>query len=275
METKKCPFCGKTVLAVSKNCKHCGKSFESQPTENVTIKNTQSQKPIIPTLEMVFVKGGKFSMGNDDGKNFPNEYPAHIVTLNDFYIGKYPVTQAQWKAVMGDNPSRFKGDNLPVETVSWDDIQAFIGLLNMQTDNEYRLPTEAEWEYAAHGGDRTEGYKYSGSDNLDMVAWFFENTKGFGTCSVGTKQANELNIYDMSGNVWEWCNDRYGKYGNNSQINPEGPATGSYRVNRGGSWGNFADYCRVVSRIYNLSSDRDSSLGFRLACSSKQATNGL
>jgi formylglycine-generating enzyme required for sulfatase activity len=228
-------------------------------------------------FEMVFVEGGTFWMGaqsadpnapNYDTKADDDESPVHQVTLSDYCIGKYPVTQAQWKAVMGSNPSYSKGDNLPVETVSWNDVQDFICELNRQTGKNYRLPTEAEWEFAARGGNSSRGYKYSGSNDVGSVAWYDENS-GNKTHLVGTKQASELGIYDMSGNVWEWCNDWYGSYSRNSQTNPKGASSGSYRVFRGGSWSNYARYVRVSYRYGIYPVFRYYYLGFRLASSSK------
>jgi formylglycine-generating enzyme required for sulfatase activity len=224
-------------------------------------------------IDMVFVLGGTFTMGctaeqlsdcND------NEKPEHYVTLNDFYIGKYEVTQAQWKAVMGseNNPSYFRGDNLPVEQVSWNDVQDFIKILNERTGKNYRLPTEAEWEYAARGGNNKSVFKYSGSNNVGEVAWHDGNSENT-THAVGTKKANELGIYDMSGNVYEWVSDRYDKYSDADQTNPTGPATGSYRVERGGSWLVHEWRARVSYRDYIAPDRKDQTLGFRLASSSK------
>ncbi|MDR1847902.1 MAG: formylglycine-generating enzyme family protein [Bacteroidales bacterium] len=217
-------------------------------------------------IEMVFVKGGTFMMGSNDGDS--DEKPVHSVTLSDFYIGKYEVTQAQWKAVMGNNPSYFKGDNLPVEQVSWDDVQEFIKRLNAMTGKNYRLPTEAEWEFAARGGNSSNGYTYSGSNSIGSVAWYDGNS-GSETHTVGTKQANELGIYDMTGNVWEWCSDWYDSYSGDSQTNPQGANSGSYRVGRGGGWGDGASSCRVAGRYYTSPVNRYYYRGFRLACSSK------
>jgi formylglycine-generating enzyme required for sulfatase activity len=195
---------------------------------------------------------------------YSDEKPAHRVTVSDFYIGKYEVTQAQWKAIMGSNPSKWTGDNLPVENVSWNDIQEFIQKLNQKTGKKYRLPTEAEWEYAARGGNKSRGYKYSGSNDIGTVAWYSSNS-GDKTHPVGQKQPNELGIYDMSGNVWEWCQDWYGDYSSASQTNPTGPSSGSYRVLRGGSWNDYTGGCRVSSRTCNTPSSRGSYNGFRLA----------
>jgi formylglycine-generating enzyme required for sulfatase activity len=160
-------------------------------------------------IEMILVRGGTFRMGDTDGQGGDNEKPVHNVTLRDFYIGKYPVTQKQWVQVMGSNHSNFKGDDLPVEQVSWNNVQEIIKELNAKTGKKYRLPTEAEWEYAARGGNKSKGYKYSGSNDIDKVAWYADNS-GNKTHPVGTKAPNELGIYDMSGNVWEWVNDKYG-----------------------------------------------------------------
>ncbi len=216
--------------------------------------------------DMVKVEGGTFTMGatSEQGKDaYDNEKPAHQVTLSDYYIGKYEVTQELWTAVMGSNPSSFTGTNLPVETVSWNDCQQFIDRLNSMTGLRFRLPTEAEWEYAARGGNKSKGYKYSGSNNVKEVAWYEKNS-GSGTHAVGTKQPNELGIYDMSGNVWEWCSDWYGSYSSSSQTNPTGPFSGSRRVLRGGSWYDAARGCRVSYRGSISPSSRADDIGFRL-----------
>jgi formylglycine-generating enzyme required for sulfatase activity len=224
-----------------------------------------------PAIEMVFVEGGTFTMGctSEQGDDCDDdERPAHQVTLSDFYIGKYEVTQAEWKAIMGNNPSGFSGcDSCPVERVSWDDVQEFIRKLNAKTGKNYRLPTEAEWEYAARGGKHSKGYKYSGSNSIENVAWYYGNS-GKKTHPVGTKQANELGIYDMSGNVYEWCQDWYGGYSKGSQTNPAGASSGSDRVLRGGSWYLNPRYVRVSNRLYFTPAYRYINLGFRLACSS-------
>ncbi len=217
-------------------------------------------------FKMVFVEGGTFTMGatSEQGDDaYEDEYPTHRVTLSDYYIGETEVTQALWEAVMGNNPSYFRGDNLPVECVSYKVVQKFITKLNQKTGKTFRLPTEAEWEYAARGGKKSKGYKYSGSDNIDDVAWYTNNSS-YETQPVKTKQPNELGIYDMSGNVWEWCSDRYGDYSSNAQTNPQGHSSGSNRVNRGGSWGSFARSCRASFRFSGNLSIFSFSLGFRL-----------
>ena len=221
------------------------------------------------SIDMVRVEAGTFTMGaTAEMKNTEDsEKPTHRVTLtNDYYIGKYEVTQALWQAVMGDDPSYFKGDNLPVEAVTWDDCQEFIGKLNRITGQTFRLPTEAEWEYAARGGNKSRGYQYSGSNNLSDVAWFEDNS-GSKTHAVGTKQPNELGIYDMSGNVWEWCQDWYETYSSSSQVNPTGANSGSCRVVRGVSWYNNARNCRLSLRGSNTPDFRSSNLGLRLVLS--------
>jgi formylglycine-generating enzyme required for sulfatase activity len=194
-----------------------------------------------------------------------NEKPTHSVTLSNFSIGKYEVTQAQWVSVMGSNPSNFNTcSDCPVEQVSWNDIQTFLTKLNTKTGKSFRLPTEAEWEYAARGGKKSNGYKYSGSNDIDSVAWYNGNS-GRKTHVIGTtKKSNELGIYDMTGNVLEWVSDWYDSYTSSIQTNPIGPNTGSFRVLRGGSWSNFAVHTRVSIRITSSPSSRYSTYGFRL-----------
>ena len=221
------------------------------------------------TIDMVKVEAGTFMMGATSEMQNPydDEKTIHQVTLtNDYYMGKYEVTQALWQSVMGSNPSYFKGDNLPVEKVSWDDCQKFIRKLNRMTGRKFRLPTEAEWEYAARGGKKSRGYQYSGSSNISDVACYTDNS-GDETHPVGTKQANELGIYDMSGNVWEWCQDWYDSYVSSSQTNPTGTASGAFRVNRGGSWINNARRCRSSSRSFGAPVHLYQSLGLRLVLS--------
>ena len=221
------------------------------------------------TANMVYVPGGTFTMGatSEQGVDVENdEYPTHSVIISSFYICKYEVTQALWKAVMGNNPSCWEGDNLPVENVSWEDCQEFILELNAMTGKNFRLPTEAEWEFAARGGNNSRGYKYAGSNDISTVAWYGDNS-GEKTHVVGTKSPNELGLYDMSGNVWEWCQDWYGDYSSASQTNPTGASSGSDRVLRGGCWDDGARYCRSSLRGYCAPDDRGCNDGLRLVLS--------
>ena len=221
------------------------------------------------TIEMVKVEAGTFMMGatSEMQKPWYDEKPVHQVTLtNDYYMGKYEVTQNLWKAVMGRNPSKFKGDDLPVEKVSWDDCQEFISKLNSMTGRKFRLPTEAEWEYAARGGKKSRGYQYSGSSKMSEVAWYTANS-GSKTHPVGKKQANELGLYDMTGNVLEWCQDWYGSYVSSSQTNPTGAFSGFFRVFRGGSWYGNAGNCRSSCRDSYNPGNRNFDLGLRLVLS--------
>lgn len=222
------------------------------------------------SFTMIAVEGGTFQMGatSEQGSDAnSDESPVHSVTLSDYHIGETEVTQELWQAVMGSNPSSFGGyPQRPVESVSWNDCQTFIEKLNQLTGKNFRLPTEAEWEYAARGGNKgnkSQGYKYSGSNTIGNVAWYYSNS-GNKTHDVKTKQANELGIHDMSGNVMEWCQDRYGRYSSGSQTNPTGPSSGSYRVLRGGSWDYDARFCRVSNRNINYPDDRRNYSGFRL-----------
>ena len=221
------------------------------------------------SFEMIAVEGGTFTMGatSEQGSDaYDDEKPAHQVTLSSYYIGKTEVTQELWQAVMGSNPSKFSGTNLPVEKVSWEDCQSFVIKLNELTGKNFRLPTEAEWEYAARGGNKSNGFKFSGGNNIAEVAWYSENGNKI-SHPVATKAPNELGIYDMSGNVWEWCSDWYSSsyYTSSSQTNPTGPNSGSYRVYRGGSWSGNDRYCRVSQRDSNYPSYRFNYVGLRLA----------
>ena len=218
-------------------------------------------------LEMVFVEGGRFKMGcrrEEMGDCFEELLPAHYVTVSDFYIGKYEVTQAQWRAVMGNNPSHFIGcDDCPVEKVSWNEVQDFIQKLNQLSGKNYRLPTEAEWEYAARGGNKSQGFLHAGGNDLDSLGWYASNST-MRTNVVGQWYGNQLGIYDMSGNVSEWCEDWYGEYPNEEQINPKGPLNGERRVLRGGSWNDTWGRCVVAARDNGGSTIRLMFNGFRL-----------
>ena len=253
-----------------------GKDLGSQGQTGVAkpVSRPESRNRLIQVgnvqFEMVYVEGGTFRMGatEEQGEDAADdEKPVHRVTLSSYLIGKHEVTQALWEAVMGSNPSHNKqGGDYPVECVSWDDCQEFIGKLNARTGMKFRLPTEAEWEYAARGGNRSKGYKYAGSDNLDEVGWYDENS-GFHTHPVGEKKANELGLYDMSGNVFEWCQDWYGDYSSEAQTNPTGLQSGRIRVLRGGGGWNFAGYCRVSGRRSIVPGFRNVDCGLRLVLS--------
>lgn len=224
------------------------------------------------SFTMIAVDGGTFTMGSPDSDSdaYDDEKPAHQVTLSSFAIGETEVTQELWQAVMGSNPSCFTGDlQHPVECVSWNDCQTFITTLDELTGATFRLPTEAEWEYAARGGNASEGYKYSGSNTIGDVAWYTSNSSS-STHPVKTKQPNELGIYDMSGNVWEWCADWFcdSYYASSPENNPTGPSSGSDRVVRGGVWYSDAGDCRVANRDNCRPDSRlYSSGGLRLAMS--------
>ena len=249
-----------------------------KPKQNCSYKGNHPKpttpKPSAPSVEtftaygvsfkMVRVEGGTFQMGSNDGSS--DEKPVHEVTLSSFSIGATEVTQELWEAVMGSNSSNFKGSKRPVENVSWDDCQTFISKLNQLTGKKFRLPTEAEWEYAARGGNKSKGYTYSGSNTLDDVAWHKGNS-GSTTHDVATKSPNELGIYDMTGNVYEWCQDWYESsyYSSSPSSNPTGPSSGSYRVRRGGSWDDRARICRVSRRDLYFPDFRDDGYGLRLA----------
>lgn len=235
-----------------------------------TLKEEESkQSSILQRLvsNMVQVDGGTFTMGatSEQEKDADIcEKPAHQVTISSFYIGKYEVTQEEWQAVMGNNPSYFKGNNLPVENVSWNDCQEFICKLNAITGKKFRLPTEAEWEFAARGGSRMSRFKYAGNNKIDHVAWYIGNSS-LRTHDVGLLSSNVLGLYDMSGNVWEWCNDWYELYGLVPQINPIGPSFGTNHVFRGGAWNLIEWSSRVSNRNHNSSDYRGRNLGLRLA----------
>jgi formylglycine-generating enzyme required for sulfatase activity len=261
-------------------------SLEKIHAEQVAIENSPTDKPVANAVSnstssnndrkditvgnvsftMIHVDGGMFMMGatGEQGTDsYPHEKPDHLVTLSPYYIGETEVTQALWETVMGNNPSNFKGSNKPVEQVSWNDCQEFIRKLNQKTGLNFRLPTEAEWEYAARGGNKSKGYKYSGGNNSEEVARK-QTMYTHGTRNVKTKKANELGLYDMSGNVDEWCQDWYGKYSDEPQTDPTGPSTGKYRVYRGGSYFANVRSFRVSSRSNNKPSYLFNTIGLRL-----------
>jgi len=281
---------GRYELSAKQDGYKIGKASIVLSADQVASKELVLQKGADVGGDFVFVQGGTFSMGSNENEN---EKPIHSVTVSDFYIGKYEVTVGDFKefvnasgyrteAETGDgayiyttkwekksdvnwkNPYFSQTDKDPVTCVSWNDAQAYIKWLNTKTGKKYRLPTEAEWEYAARGGVSTSSTTYSGSNNIDEVAWYYKNS-GSKTRPIGQKQANKFGIYDMSGNVWEWCSDWYGSYSSSSQTNPQGAAEGSYRVYRGGSWYYNASYCRVAYRNDYAPVIRSFIIGFRLA----------
>ena len=231
-----------------------------KPVEEFTVNGV--------SFKMIAIEGGTFTMGatpeqGTDATDY--EKPAHQVTLSDYYIGQYEVTQELWEAVMESNPSEYKGPKNPVEQVSWDDIvNDFLPKLNKLTGKNFTLPTEAQWEFAARGGNKSKGYKYSGSHTIDDVAWYHDNSE-IKTHEIGQKLPNELGLYDMSGNVWEWCSDYWwGEYSAEAQTDPTGPSSGSTRVLRGGYYNYNAWFCRVSYRYYDHPG-RGTDAGFRLA----------
>ncbi len=203
------------------------------------------------SFEMVKVKAGTFVMGCTDEQGGDCDYdekPSHQVTLTqNYYVGKFEVTQELYEVVMGSNPSNFKAYDRPVEMVSWNEALDFCTELSRLTGRQFTLPTEAEWEYSARGGHKGMDTKYSGSSSVDKVAWYGDNS-GDQTHPVGKLQPNELGVYDMSGNVWEWCKDWYGDYSSAAQTDPQGPSAGSYHVIRGGDWHYSARGCSVAYR---------------------------
>lgn len=221
-----------------------------------------------PRIEMVEIESGTFVMGSDEQVADHDEKPLHEVRIEAFRIGRYEVTQRQWTAVTGSNPSFFKGDDRPVECVSWQEVQKFIDKLNRQTGRRFRLPTEAEWEYAARGGCDNDAYTYAGSNDIGSVAWFAENSDDR-THDVGGKLPNRLGLYDMSGNVNEWCDDSYDSLAytrlSNAAAAASGEAISGERVFRGGGWYSMPCHVRTANRNHASAEIRDRSLGFRLA----------
>lgn len=221
---------------------------------------------------MKYVEGGTFWMGaQSENPNEPSydyfasssEKPVHSVTVSTFYMGETEVTQSLWIVVMGENPSYCRDNDLPVERVSWNDCLEFVHKLNQMTGENFRLPTEAEWEYAAHGGNLSKGYIYSGGNDIGKVAWYGNNSDMV-THTVKTKQPNELGLYDMSGNVWEWCSDWFDNYSESSQINPRGPSIGTHRVLRSSSLASSTGGCSITNRDFDIPDAKDSRYGLRL-----------
>ncbi len=259
-----CPNCGKYILSFdSRFCPLCGsKLFENPKSENKdSSKLTFTVCGV--SFKMIKVDAGTFMMGCKTGER--RERHVHEVSLSSYYIGETQVTQALWLAVMGDNPSDFMGENNPVNRVNWFDCEIFLNKLNELTHKIFRLPTEAEWEFAAKGGKKSRGYQYAGSDDIEKVAWFDENSNSE-VHPVARKKPNELGIYDMSGNVWEWCQDWGDRdyYKQSIDRNPKGPSSGSDRVCRGGGRSSIAGNCRVTYRNFNSPENKRSSIGLRI-----------
>ena len=288
---KTCPVCGEVAEVNSLYCPRCGWAYIPFSTQKLDEKRLDTAKrvwtssitnnkgyeapvshelpaPIKELIDnMVKVEGGSFTMGGTKEQGdeaFCDEKPPHKVTLSTYHLGRYPITQEQWKAVMGNNPSYFQGERHPVEMVSWDDCQEFVKKLKEMTGMRFRLPTEAEWEYAARGGNRGKGYKYSGGNLLQQIAWYNENSGGT-SHEVGKKSPNELGIYDMSGNIWEWVQDWKGDFSEEEMTNPTGPEAGDEKVCRGGGWNREHDRCRVSYRGDDLPDLQYCSLGLRIA----------
>lgn len=267
-------FDGKEISLANTNESENESEKDDENTRTFTV--TGNGKTV--TFKMIKVEGGTFQMGSTTGDS--DEQPVHSVTISKaYYMCETEVTQALWYAVMGQSPtsggsswssSYGIGDNYPAYYISYEDCQSFLTALNSKLSSQlgsgeqFRFPTEAEWEFAAKGGNKSKGYTYAGSNTIDDVAWYNINNSGT-THLVKTKAANELGLYDMSGNVWEWCYDWYGDYTSSAQTNPTGPSTGSYRMNRGGSWYDYATYCRVASRHWHTPTNRYIDVGFRLA----------
>jgi formylglycine-generating enzyme required for sulfatase activity len=286
-----CPVCGIINDVDSQYCHNCGWTYipfqlekldekrlvvakriwdsrGSLDTSNQESSDQSLPQPIIELMhDMVRIEGGVFTMGGtrEQGEEaFDDEKPSHKVAVSSFYMAKYPITQEQWEAVMGSNPSHFKGEKLPVDSVSWYDCLEFIKKLSEVTGKHFRLPTEAEWEFAARGGKKGKRYKYSGGNILNQVGWYNENSNGT-SHQVGLKSPNELGLYDMSGNIWEWVQDWKGEYTECEQENPTGPEVGMEKVCRGGGWNREIDRARVSYRGDDQPDFRYCSLGLRVA----------
>lgn len=249
-----------------------GERIEEEQPEAMAIASSMPAKTggeaSAVNMAFVLVKGGCYQMGDSFGDGYADERPVHEVCVNDFFMGTYEVTQGQWKEIMGYNPAEFNlcGDNCPVENISWNDAQEFIRKLKWKIGKNYRLPTEAEWEYAARSGGKKEKWAGTSSESeLGEYAWFDLNSGGE-THPAGKKKPNGLGLYDMSGNVWEWCQDFYDEnyYKNSPKNNPSGPDSGTNHVLRGGSWFNGAGYTRTEKRLSIIPDYRDGNDGFRL-----------
>lgn len=262
-----CVKVAKTLLGVSGSSGGYGSSSYSSSSGSVKQNFTEDAWGI--NMKMIWVEGGDFLMGctsEQGGECDDDEKNVRRVKVDGFYIGMLEVTQSQWEKVVGTNPCNMRSADLPVFSVSWYDAMEFCRLLSNQTGKTYTLPTEAQWEYAARGGNKPDGTKYAGSNMIDVVAWYGDNS-GKRPHPCGTKRANLLGIYDMSGNVWEWCKDWYSSsYISSDTINPTGPSSEFRRVFRGGGWYNPADHCRIASRGCNDPEGDYGHLGFRVVC---------
>lgn len=265
----------KTGLTILLLVGGCFVAMAQNQTTDDSDKNFGQQ--LVESIKMVYVEGGEFMMGatsEQGGYVKEEEKPAHKVKLSSFYISKYEITQAQYQAIMGTQYNGFEGERRPVENVSWNDAMKFCEKLSARSGRNYTLPTEAQWEYAARGGNKSKGYKYSGGNDPDEVAGYYDNNASlgsehpdYGTHEVGMKVPNELGIYDMSGNVMEWCADGPRKYSSKDETNPRGSTDGTYRVVRGGGWDSSArNDCRVSSRGETEYYNSNNKLGFRVVC---------
>ena len=255
---KTCPVDGEEFPDEFAFCpKHGKKLVDSGGGESAT------ETDPVTGMSFVWVEGGCFEMGSVRGKD--DEKPVHKVCVDGFWMGKFEVTQGEWEKVMGTNPSTFKGSDRPVDHVSWNDAQEFIARLNQNTGKRYGLPTEAQWEFAARGGVKSNGFEYAGSNVVNEVAWYKANSGG-ATIPVGRKLPNELGLYDMSGNVWEWCQDWASNnyYRWSPSENPSGPESGSFRVFRSGAYNSPPDYVSASHRYWGEPDWRQSNNGFRL-----------
>lgn len=289
MKTKANKFWNLVVVFIMVSCTmvsfgSCSHDDDDVPRGRFSLNEAKTFTVNGVSFKMMPVQAGTFTMGVSSdytGVEYDHEKPAHQVTLTkDYYMGETEVTQALWKAVTGYSPTQVEGKQwestygagggYPAYYISYEDVQSFISKLNGLTGETFRMPTEAEWEYAAHGGSKSKDYLYSGSNTLNDVAWCWDNS-GSKTHPVKTKSPNELGLYDMSGNVIEWCSDWYSNfyYKYSASLDPKGPTSGDSRVCRGGSWEDDAMYCRVACRIISVPTVRINSLGFRLALSSK------
>ena len=269
--------CSKLAAKLFGRSANVSSSSSSSGFQALSGSNDYVESTLGLNMKMVYVEGGQFQMGatSEQSGAFSNEYPVHSVTLDSYYISATEVTQAQWQAVMGTTihqqaskagySVKSVGSDYPMCYVSWEEARAFCSELSALTGKTYLLPTEAQWEYAARGGKKSRSSQYSGSYSVDAVAWY-ESNSGRSPHPVGKLRANELGLYDMSGNVYEWCSDWYGSYSSNSQFNPTGPSSGSERVVRGGCCCHDAGYCRVAYRSSNSPSRRSSNYGFRVVC---------